>query len=575
MDKETAAEPITLAFSLLWPKGRQKSDAVLIEPGSAVDLDVQKLVEFIASDAKKESHIQDVFKNLCQNPETINCRLDVLEDLLNCPALVECWESLMPVLSELRYYSSHRNKDNWSDLIEVIWRLRELEHYIRCVTDLGQTFSSLPGLRSQGLIRLRQLVAEIQKDPTYQKLGKELPALLVKINSLQSITVGVNLNAGFLPCEAALLSVNSEKFTDGPFFDKLIGKSEWKGIAPLHRAPNESEFTNPLMIPLFKDIAEIMRKTIRPLSKALKEFISINSRLFVKLQEDFIFFLGAVNMVNTLLRHGLPMIRPTVAEKEKRMFDASGLYSVNLAIHLLHPRTKAVENQAAGQIADAIVKNDFRLDHKGRIAILTGPNRGGKTTILQAVGLAQIMMQVGLYVPAERAELSIADNVFTHYPAKEELERGTGRFGEEAQRLRDLFGKVTCWSLLLLNETLSSTSMGESLFLAVDLVRVLRLMGLRALYTTHLHQLAANIERINKGSKGDSLLFSMVALVKKEKDPEAEGKPGEKAAFKITPTFKIVAGPPEGKSYAIDLARRFGISREQLLVRLKERGKLK
>jgi DNA mismatch repair protein MutS len=575
MKKQTGAEPITLAFSLLWPKGRQKSGAVPLVPGSADDLDVKKLVEFMAADPRKTSLIQEVFKDLCQDPETINYRLDVLEDLLNCPALNECWNSLMPVLSELRYYSSHQNQDNWSDLVEVIWRLRELEHYIRCVTDLGKTFSSLPGLRSQGLGRLRERVAEIEKDPTYRKLCQELPALLVKINSLQSITIGVNLNAGLLPCEATLLSVNSEKFTDGPFFDKLIGRGEWKGIAPLHRAPNDSEYLNPLMIPLFKDIAEIMRKSIKPIAKALKDFISINSRLFVKLQEDFIFFLGAVRLVNTLLRRGLPMTRPGVAEKEKRMFATEGLYNINLALRMLGSGPGEAPGAAGERLSDDIIKNDFRLDDRGRIAILTGPNRGGKTTILQAVGLAQIMMQVGLYVPAERAELSIADNILTHYPAKEDLEGGTGRFGEEAQRLRDLFTKITRGSLVLLNETLSSTSMGESIFLAVDLVRVLRLMGMRALYTTHLHQLAANIERINKGTRGDSLLFSLVALVKKEEDPEALGKPGRKAGFKITPTFKIVAGPPEGRSYALDLAKRFGISREQLLAQLRERGELK
>ena len=324
------------------------------------------------------------------------------------------------------------------------------------------------------------------------------------------------------------------------------------------------------MIPLFRDIAEIMRKSIRPIAKALKDFISINSWLFIKLQEDFVFYLGAVRMIGFLNTHGAPLTRPLLADKEKRVFDARGLYNINLAIHLLRSAPGREKEVAAG-----IVKNDFTLGDNGRIAILTGPNRGGKTTILQAVGLTQIMAQVGLFVPADKAEIAITDNIFTHYPAKEELERGTGRFGEEAQRLRDLFGKATRTSLVLLNETLSSTSMGESLFLAVDLVRVLRLMGARALYTTHLHQLAANIERINKGTKGDSLLFSLVALVNKEEGSRGEGNAGGKTAFKITPTFRIVAGPPEGQSYAIDLARRFGISREQLLARLKERGELK
>jgi DNA mismatch repair protein MutS len=99
-------------------------------------------------------------------------------------------------------------------------------------------------------------------------------------------------------------------------------------------------------------------------------------------------------------------------------------------------------------------------------------------------------------------------------------------------------------------------------------------MGARVLYTTHLHQLAANIERINESTQGDSLLFSLVAMVKKEPDPDQPPGPDGRPVEKITPTFKIVPGPPEGQSYAVDLARRFGISRTQLLNQLKERGEL-
>lgn len=569
MAKDTTGEPLTMAFSLLWPKGRQQSGALPLEEGSAADLDVDKLVKFIAADSKNETIIRNVFKHLCQDSGTINYRLDVLEDLSNSPALTACWESLVPVLSEMRYYTSHRDSENWSELIEVVWRLRELEHYVRCVTDLNHAFSGLPGLRSEGLRKLKDLVAGIEKDPTFHKLKQELPALLTKINNLKSITLGVNLNAGMAPYQATLVSINSHKYSDGPLYDKLIGKSEFKGIAPLHKAPDDSAYTNPLMIPIFRDIADIMRKAVRPLAKALREFLSINSWLLIKLQEDFLFYLGAAKVVEGLRGHGIPMTRPEVADKDERVFEAREMYNINLAIHLLRGGAGRDDQPVKG-----IITNDFSLGDRGRIAIITGPNRGGKTTILQAVGLCQIMLQVGLYVPASQARISPADNIFTHYPAKEELERGTGRFGEEAQRLRDLFGKATRSSLVLLNETLSSTSMGESLFLAADLVRVLRLMGARVLYTTHLHQLAANIERINESTRGDSLLFSLVAMVKKEPDPDQPPGPDGRPVEKITPTFKIVPGPPEGQSYAVDLARRFGISLAQLVNRLKERGEL-
>jgi DNA mismatch repair ATPase MutS len=315
------------------------------------------------------------------------------------------------------------------------------------------------------------------------------------------------------------------------------------------------------MVPLFQDISRIMEKTTQPLARALKEFVSINSRVLTHLHGEFLFYLGALKVIDTMKACGLPVVRPVVLEREARHFQAADIYNVDLALHLLQ--------RGGGQPKDLsgeIVANDFVQDGGGRIIVVTGPNRGGKTTFLQGIGLAQIMMQVGLYVPAREASLSICDTVLTHYPALEKPEKGTGRFGEEAERIGLLFQAASRHSLILLNESLSSTSGGESLYLAQDIVRVLRMLGVRAVYATHLHGLAASAEELNRDTPGDSRVVSVVALV--EEDPERR-EPGS-----IMPTFRIVPGPPEGHSYAIDLAGRFGISKEQLIETLEQRGQV-
>jgi DNA mismatch repair protein MutS len=273
-----------------------------------------------------------------------------------------------------------------------------------------------------------------------------------------------------------------------------------------------------------------MEKTTQPLARALKEFVSINSRMLTHLHGDFLFYLGALKLFDALKRCGLPVARPKVLDREKRRFEARDIYNVDLALHLMKQRVGKPEN-----LAEEIVTNDFAQDQGGRIIIITGANRGGKTTLLQAIGLAQIMMQVGLYVHAREAAVSVCDNILTHYPALEKMEKGRGRFGEEALRIGSVFESATRHSLLLLNESLSSTSRGESLYLAQDIVRVLQMLGARA----------------GEGNAGSA------------------EKP-----WKIKPTFKTVPGPPEDHSYAIDLARRYGIGREQLIETLEQRGGL-
>ena len=109
----------------------------------------------------------------------------------------------------------------------------------------------------------------------------------------------------------------------------------------------------------------------------------------------------------------------------ERVCELQEAYNLNLALHQM-----AHAGDAAG-----IVTNDVHLGDDGRIGILTGPNQGGKTTYTQMVGLCQILAQTGLWVPAARARISPVDNIYTHYPVEEQVAKGTGRFGDEAQRL--------------------------------------------------------------------------------------------------------------------------------------------
>jgi DNA mismatch repair protein MutS len=563
------AASVDLSFSLLWPEGRRTLSAE-IQKQSALDLDLQKLVDFMAFDTRHREALGAILHSLCLDADTIEYRLDVTDELARFPVLLRCIESLLPVLRDLKYYETFLSLEWKTPLQEAVWRLRELEHYVECVRRLAEAFKGIRGeLRSRALKKLSALVLEVQGDPVFQKLVVSLPGLLSRIRGLKSITIGVNLDAGMIPCEATLVSINADRYRESPFFRSVFGSDRWQGIGPLHRAPEGSEYESPLMIPLFHDISKIMERTTQPLAKALKEFVSINSRVLTHLYGDFLFYLGALRLIDTMRRCGLPVARPTVLEKEKRRFDAREIYNLDLALHFLKQNGGKPDGVSA-----RIVTNDFSQGEGGRIVIITGPNRGGKTTLLQAIGLAQIMMQVGLYVPAREAAMSICENILTHYPALEKLEKGTGRFGEEAQRIESVFKLATRHSLILLNESLSSTSGGESLYLAQDLVRVLRMLGARAIYATHLHGLAASAGELNEDTPGDSEVLSMVALVETEPETGESEPGGAGGAQKIRPTFRVVPGPPEGHSYAIDLACRFGISKGQLIATLAERGQL-
>ena len=117
----------------------------------------------------------------------------------------------------------------------------------------------------------------------------------------------------------------------------------------------------------------------------------------------------------------------------------------------------------------------------------------------------------------------------------------------------------------MLNESLSSTSPGESLYLARDIVQALKLFGVRAIFATHLHELASDLETLNAAAPGDSRVVSLVAGVKMEAGETDDSND------QVHPTYVIKPGPPRGLSYARGIAVRYGISFEQLQAHWKER----
>lgn len=165
---------------------------------------------------------------------------------------------------------------------------------------------------------------------------------------------------------------------------------------------------------------------------------------------------------------------------------------------------------------------------------------------MQAVGMAFLLAQGGIYVPAGSFAFSPADNIFTHYPADENQTMDLGRLGEESKRFREIFIQATPRSLLPLNESFSTTSFEEGFFIARDVVRILLKMGVRTIFNTHMHKLAREVDRLNEESS-ESKAASLIT----------ETEDGKRS-------YRLRVAPPEGLSYAHDIAEKYGVTYEML-----------
>jgi hypothetical protein len=107
-------------------------------------------------------------------------------------------------------------------------------------------------------------------------------------------------------------------------------------------------------------------------------------------------------------------------------------------------------------ITDPVVGSDVAVDG-ARLVVVTGANGGGKSTVLRAAGLAQLMLGAGMFVGAERLTASIRPGIRTHFTREEDAAMEGGKLDEELSRLREVVDGSSPGSLVLLNESQSST----------------------------------------------------------------------------------------------------------------------
>ena len=486
----------------------------------------------------KNGVLSDFFTS---DDRVIEYRQAALDDMVSIPEIKETLAKVHPILddiNELRRLDMESNSSGES----YLYSITEIELYVSCIDTLKEGFLGVRDkIKSEAFSALADFAIELASSEYYSELNKELEALASRIREVRSITVGVNLDRELRPVSAGVISINSEQFKSGKMLDKILRMSfkndAFTCIAELSPfGKGQSENRKEALIGAFNSaIEDVFRSSVKGWRRVVGDYVIENTDFLLKLLPEIEFVTRSAELIKKLSEHpGCKMTIPQLAPIEEKAFTARGLYNPRVAL----------------AIDDEIVTNDFEFDDDARIYVLTGPNRGGKSVITVAVGAAQALCQLGLPIPAEAARISPVDAIFTHFPEGADDTIDKGRLGEECARLREIFDSVTGDSMILLDESLSSTGAYEASYIASEILSGFAVLRCRGIFSTHLHELAAGIADINlrstelSGVKIDTLVAGI-----------EEGKR----------SFKIYRAKPDGKSYARDIAFKYGLSFDTLM----------
>ena len=499
----------------------------------------------------------DILSEFCCDKEVIEYRLDVLEDFRSVPKLSSTVKKTVDIMLENDRKNVYKlsNPDSFSMLSEA---LEAYEAYISCMELLHEFYAeNKPRLRSRGVIGMFEYFEEQLRDPHFAELKKQTAELRAMLKDrIRSVTVAINLDETLVPVSAGILELSKEPYILKPsLLDRIIYHgANFQSGKVIKSVRNKYTGLNTDGEPnlntadkaLFDELAAISDSYVQKLCDVLEEYQKITLKDMYSISYQLDFYLGAIDMINLCESAGMKMCRPVISDGAtviKGLFDP---------IYFREARTYNM--RAKEKDRKPVVLNDISFGEDADFYILTGANNGGKTTFVRAVGICFAMAQAGLYVPAESCTIRPADYIYTHFPKEEQTGINASRFTTEIKQFRTISETITDNSLLFMNESIQSTTPGECVDIAYEMVRIFTSIGVRGIFATHLPELAERIDELNQ-SGVRSKLESLTVLT--------DEQTGERK-------YKVVKGKPSRTSHARTILDEFGISYEQIAERLKK-----
>ena len=204
---------------------------------------------------------------------------------------------------------------------------------------------------------------------------------------------------------------------------------------------------------------------------------------FRLLRAELGFYVGCLNLGVEVSARGKPTCFPTPTALGEREHVFTELYDVSLALTL----------------EGDVVGNDLNVRGTD-IVVVTGANRGGKSVFLRSIGIAQLMMQCGMFVGAASFSANVCSGLFTHFKREEDRAMESGKFDEELTRLSDIADHIKPDAVMLFNESFAATNDREGSEIARQVISALIEKRIEAFFVTHLTEFSHSLCEKNAGN---------------------------------------------------------------------------
>jgi hypothetical protein len=466
--------------------------------------------------------LESVFNTPLKDPDIIRYRQAVLSELEDdgLRGLISGFAGAVNGVDNVSglVHASMTSMESWRDNYLTRGKLIDCaERYCEALTMLSD---ALPGLtlRSEGLRAFGAYLVSYVASEAFTAMCGQARRLREKIAAVEICLLIKNETVRVRPYEGQADLARDIRTA----FSKFCPDSgEWEDRLRIPEAPPDIH----MEITLLNMAARLYKDVFAELDAFCAQYYNFADTTILRFAREITFYLSWLEFIAPLREGGLKFCYPKLGDGSEDLYSRGG-FDLSLAYR----------NGRRGEI----VPNDFALRTPERIIVVTGPNQGGKTTFARAFGQMHYLASLGLCVPGREASLYLFDTILTHFEREEDITMESGKLQEDLTRLRQLLEKATPRSVIIINEIFASTTLADAVTLGGRMMDALADLGAPAVVVTFLDELAGH---------GPETV-SMMSIV-------SESDPAER-------TFKIMRKPPDGLAYAVHLARKYGLTYEQL-----------
>lgn len=505
--------------SILFPGDELHSGIFSYENSEvAHDLNLDQIVENITN-GYEEYELKPLFYKPLATVDDISFRQEVMDDIHNeaNAAHIRLFAARMKVIREIL---SLRDRIH-HDLQKRIRLLEAACHYCSALSRLSGDLCR-SDLHSRGLIAFRGYLANYIESAFFRSLTTQAESVKQGLDNVKYSLEIYGRRVRVSPYKkhrdfGADVRKTFEKFQE------VEGK-HYNFEFRSHVEMNHVEAA------ILDRVARLHPKEFAALGDFSDHHAEFMDDLIRRFDREIHFYIACVSYVKRLVSAKHSFCYPAIVTQGKGVF-ALQAFDIALADQLMKEKKK-------------VVANSFELEGHERVLVVSGPNQGGKTTFARMFGQIHYLAALGCQVPGHKARLLLFDRMFTHFEREENVLNLAGKLEDDLLRIHQILLAASSKSILIMNESLLSTTLEDALFLSQKILQQVIQKGLLCVTVTFLDELA---------SFGPETV-SMVSEI----------DPGDSTRR----TYQVVRKPADGRAYAVAIAEKYGLSYSSIKSRM-------